>query len=49
MPKFTERTVLKKIVKFARREFREKKPKSVRVLRVKDGQILSICLFDNQI
>ena len=42
MPKFTERTALKEIVKFAKREFREKRPQNVRVLRVKDEQILSI-------
>ncbi len=42
MPKFTERTALKEIVKFAKREFREKKPQNVRVLRVKDEKILSI-------
>jgi len=42
MPKFTERTALKEIVKFARREFREKRPQKVRVLRAKDEKILSI-------
>jgi len=42
MPKFTERTALKEIVKFAKREFREKRPQNVRVLRVKDEKILSI-------
>ncbi|MFX1532159.1 MAG: hypothetical protein ACFFBC_13670 [Promethearchaeota archaeon] len=36
MPKFTERTALREIVKFAKREFREKKPQNVRVLRVKE-------------
>jgi hypothetical protein len=36
MPKFTERTALKEIVKFAKREFREKKPQNLRVLRVKE-------------
>jgi len=42
MPKFTERTALKEIVKFAKREFREKRPQNVRVLRVKDEKILLI-------
>ena len=42
MPKFTERTALKETVKFAKREFREKRPQNVRVLRVKDEQIFSI-------
>ena len=41
MPKFTERVALKEVVKFARREFREKKPQNVRVLRVKDEKIVS--------
>ena len=36
MPKFTERTALKEIIKFAKREFREKKPQNIRVLRVKE-------------
>lgn len=38
MPKFTERTALKEIVKFAKREFREKKPHNARVLRVKEDK-----------
>ena len=42
MPKFTERSALKEIVKFAKREFREKKPQNLRVLRVKDEQKVSI-------
>jgi len=41
MPKFTERTALKEIVKFAKREFREKRPQNVRVLRVKDEKIVA--------
>jgi len=41
MPKFTERTALKEIVKFAKREFREKKPYNVRVLRVRDEKVYS--------
>ena len=41
MPKFTERTALKEVVKFAKREFREKKPHNVRVLRVKDEKVFS--------
>ena len=41
MPKFTERTALKEIVKFAKREFREKRPQNVQVLRVKDEKIVS--------
>jgi hypothetical protein len=41
MPKFTERTGLKEVVKFAKREFREKKPHSVKVLRVKDEKIFT--------
>ena len=42
MPKFVERTALKGIVKFAKREFREKKPQGIRVLRVKDEKVFSI-------
>jgi hypothetical protein len=42
MPKFTERTALKEVVKFAKREFREKKPLNVRVLRVRDEKVFSI-------
>ena len=41
MPKFTERTALKEVVKFAKREFREKKPGGARVLRVKDEVVFS--------
>ncbi|MFX1425404.1 MAG: hypothetical protein ACFFBE_03050 [Promethearchaeota archaeon] len=41
MPKFTERTALKEVVKFAKREFREKKPYTAKVLRVKDEKIFS--------
>ena len=41
MPKFTERTALKEVVKFAKREYSEKKPHSVRVLRVKDQVVFS--------
>ena len=41
MPKFTERTALKEIVKFAKREFREKKPHNVKVLRVKDEKVFT--------
>ncbi|MBA7521697.1 hypothetical protein ES705_13808 [subsurface metagenome] len=41
MPKFTERVALKEVVKFAKREFREKKPQNVRVLRVKDEKMVS--------
>ncbi|MFX1281492.1 MAG: hypothetical protein ACFFA3_19240 [Promethearchaeota archaeon] len=41
MPKFTERTALKEVVKFATREFREKKPHNAKVLRVKDEKIFS--------
>ncbi len=40
--KFTERTALKKVVKFAKKEFREKKPLTGRVLRVKDVKKVSI-------
>ena len=39
MPKFTERTALKEVVKFAKREYSEKKPLNVRVLRVKDEKV----------
>ena len=42
MPKFTERTALKEIVKFAKREFWEKRPRNVRVLRVRDEKIFSV-------
>ena len=35
----SDRKTLKEIVKFAVREFREKKPLSVRVLRVKDERV----------
>lgn len=38
----SDRKTLKGIVKFAIREFREKKPLSVRVLRVKDKRVYSI-------
>ena len=41
MPTFTERTALKEVVKFAKREFREKKPHSAKVVRVKDEKIFS--------
>ena len=41
MPKFTERNALKEVVKFAKREFREKKPHSAKVVRVKDEKIFS--------
>jgi hypothetical protein len=41
MPKFTERTALKEVVKFAKREYSEKKPHTVRVLRVKDEVVFS--------
>lgn len=41
MPKFTERTALKEIVKFAKREYKQKKPQNVRVLRVKDEKVFS--------
>lgn len=41
MPKFTERTALKEIVKFAKREFKQKRPRNVRVLRVKDEKVFS--------
>jgi hypothetical protein len=37
----SQRKVLKEIVKFAKREFREKKPLNLRVLRVKDERIAS--------
>lgn len=40
--KFPERTALKRVVKFAKREFREKKPIGGRVLKVKDIKIASI-------
>ena len=38
---YSERYALKEIVKFAKREFREKKPLSVRILRFKDKQVFS--------
>lgn len=41
MPKFTERVALKEIVKFAKREYKQKKPRGVRVLRVKDEKVFS--------
>ncbi|MFX1481420.1 MAG: hypothetical protein ACFFCI_25350 [Promethearchaeota archaeon] len=41
MPKFTERTALQEVVKFAKREYRVKKPYSAKVLRVKDEKIFS--------
>lgn len=34
-----ERKVLQKIVKFAKREYREKKPSNVKILRIKDETI----------
>ena len=37
-----ERNVLKNIVKFAKKEFREKKPLTCRVLRVKEAKKVSI-------
>ncbi len=40
--KFTERTGLKKVVKFAKKEFREKKPLTGSVLRVKEVKKVSI-------
>ena len=40
--KVPERNVLKKVVKFAKKEFREKKPLSGRVLRVKEEKKVSI-------
>lgn len=39
---FTERKALKKVVKFAKKEFREKKPLAGSVLRVKDLKKISI-------
>ena len=36
------RSGLKKIVKFAKREFQEKKPESLRVLRIKDEQVFTL-------
>jgi len=41
MPKFTERTALKEVVKFAKREYREKKPQNIRVLRVKEEKLVA--------
>ena len=41
MPKITERGALKEIVKFAKREYKEKKPYAVKVLRVKDEKVFS--------
>ncbi|MHA2391078.1 MAG: hypothetical protein ACXAEX_03840 [Promethearchaeota archaeon] len=38
---YSERTALKEIIKFAKREFKEKKPLNIKVLRVKDKQIFS--------
>ncbi len=40
--KITERTALKTVVKFAKKEYREKGPLSGRVLRVKDLKKVSI-------
>lgn len=39
---YSDRKTLKEIVKFAIREFREKKPLSMRVLRVKDERVYTI-------
>ena len=38
---YSERGTLKEIIKFAKREFRVKKPLSVKVLRVKDKRVFS--------
>jgi len=40
--KFTERTALKEVVKFAKKEFREKRPLAGSVLRVKDVKKISV-------
>ena len=40
--KFTERNALKEVVKFAKKEFREKKPLAGSVLRVKDVKKVSV-------
>ena len=39
---FMERTALKKVVQFAKKEYREKKPLAGRVLRVKDVKKISV-------
>ena len=42
MPKFTERAALKEIVKFAKREYKQKRPREVKVLRVRDEKVFSM-------
>jgi hypothetical protein len=41
MPQFTERVALKEIVKFAKRDYKQKRPRNVKVLRVKDEKVFS--------
>ena len=41
MPTFVERLALKDVIKFARREYKEKKPSNIRVLRAKKETVFS--------